>query len=162
MANYAKCQILCNLLFAMFAILFISSRLGVYPIWWVLFASLLCTIVSILLKPGFSAGVLAFCVCMHVLTRLAERFFFLKQMPELLCLFWQFISENLAIKISMAFFFSFFLHNSLQFRQNLFEFVLLSNSYYGYHSFKLSKKAKHISKWKADHYGYWFIFENCV
>lgn len=33
MANYAKCQILCNLLFAMFAILFISSRLGVYPIW---------------------------------------------------------------------------------------------------------------------------------
>lgn len=36
MANYAKCQILCNLLFAMFAILFISSRLGVYPVWWVL------------------------------------------------------------------------------------------------------------------------------
>ncbi|TNN64432.1 Ceramide synthase 6 [Liparis tanakae] len=33
MANYAKCQILCNLLFAMFAILFISSRLGVYPVW---------------------------------------------------------------------------------------------------------------------------------
>ncbi|MEQ2212057.1 Ceramide synthase 6, partial [Xenoophorus captivus] len=33
MANYAKCQILCNLLFAMFAILFITSRLGVYPIW---------------------------------------------------------------------------------------------------------------------------------
>lgn len=35
-------------------------------------------------------------------------FFFLKQMPELLCLFWQFISENLAIKISMAFFFLLF------------------------------------------------------
>lgn len=35
MANYAKCQILCNLLFAMFAILFISSRLGVYPVWYV-------------------------------------------------------------------------------------------------------------------------------
>ncbi|XP_014915580.1 ceramide synthase 6 isoform X1 [Poecilia latipinna] len=33
MANYAKCQILCNLLFAMFAIIFITSRLGVYPIW---------------------------------------------------------------------------------------------------------------------------------
>ncbi|KAM6985031.1 ceramide synthase 6 [Aplochiton taeniatus] len=33
MANYAKCQRLCNLLFAMFAILFISSRLGLYPIW---------------------------------------------------------------------------------------------------------------------------------
>uniref|UniRef100_A0A8C7ZPM8 Ceramide synthase 6 n=1 Tax=Oryzias sinensis TaxID=183150 RepID=A0A8C7ZPM8_9TELE len=33
MANYARCQILCYLLFAMFAILFISSRLGVYPIW---------------------------------------------------------------------------------------------------------------------------------
>uniref|UniRef100_A0A8C6SZI5 Ceramide synthase 6 n=1 Tax=Neogobius melanostomus TaxID=47308 RepID=A0A8C6SZI5_9GOBI len=33
MANYAKCQILCNLLFAMFAILFICSRLGVYPVW---------------------------------------------------------------------------------------------------------------------------------
>ncbi|XP_054602939.1 ceramide synthase 6 isoform X2 [Nothobranchius furzeri] len=33
MANYAKCQMLCNLLFAMFAILFISFRLGVYPIW---------------------------------------------------------------------------------------------------------------------------------
>lgn len=34
--------------------------------------------------------------------------FFLKQMPELLCLFWQFISKNLAIKISLAFFPSFF------------------------------------------------------
>ncbi|KAF3843054.1 hypothetical protein F7725_001903 [Dissostichus mawsoni] len=33
MANYAKCQILCNLLFAMFAIIFISSRLAVYPVW---------------------------------------------------------------------------------------------------------------------------------
>lgn len=36
MANYAKCQILCNLLFAMFTVLFMSSRLGVYPVWWVL------------------------------------------------------------------------------------------------------------------------------
>lgn len=162
MANYAKCQILCNLLFAMFAILFISSRLGVYPIWWVLFASLLCTIVSILLKPGFSAGVLAFCVCMHVLTRLAERFFFFKADAWVALLIlaihlWKFSHQDLN-----GFFFFFFLHNSLQFRQNLFEFVLLSNSYYGYHSFKLSKKAKPISKWKADHYGYWFIFENCV
>ncbi|XP_054644429.1 ceramide synthase 6 isoform X3 [Dunckerocampus dactyliophorus] len=33
MANYAKCQILCNLLFAMFALVFISSRLAVYPVW---------------------------------------------------------------------------------------------------------------------------------
>ena len=33
MANYAKCQTFCNLLFAMFAILIISSRLGVYPVW---------------------------------------------------------------------------------------------------------------------------------
>uniref|UniRef100_A0AAV2K199 TLC domain-containing protein n=1 Tax=Knipowitschia caucasica TaxID=637954 RepID=A0AAV2K199_KNICA len=33
MANYAKCHLLCNLLFAMFALLFISSRLGVFPIW---------------------------------------------------------------------------------------------------------------------------------
>lgn len=40
MANYAKCQILCNLLFAMFAILFISSRLGVYPVWYVPLLSL--------------------------------------------------------------------------------------------------------------------------
>uniref|UniRef100_A0A8C7JJJ9 Ceramide synthase 6 n=1 Tax=Oncorhynchus kisutch TaxID=8019 RepID=A0A8C7JJJ9_ONCKI len=34
MANYAKCQRLCNLLFVMFAMVFISSRLGVYPVWW--------------------------------------------------------------------------------------------------------------------------------
>ncbi|KAG7280406.1 hypothetical protein CRUP_028146 [Coryphaenoides rupestris] len=33
MANYAKCQTLCNFLFAVFAILFISSRLGVFPVW---------------------------------------------------------------------------------------------------------------------------------
>ncbi|XP_065108391.1 ceramide synthase 6 [Paramisgurnus dabryanus] len=33
MANYAKCQRLCNLLFVMFALVFISSRLGVYPVW---------------------------------------------------------------------------------------------------------------------------------
>uniref|UniRef100_A0A8C9V798 Ceramide synthase 6 n=1 Tax=Scleropages formosus TaxID=113540 RepID=A0A8C9V798_SCLFO len=33
MANYAKCQRLCNLIFVMFAMVFISSRLGVYPIW---------------------------------------------------------------------------------------------------------------------------------
>ncbi|CAB1346657.1 unnamed protein product [Coregonus sp. 'balchen'] len=33
MANYAKCQRLCNLLFVMFAMVFISSRLGVYPVW---------------------------------------------------------------------------------------------------------------------------------
>lgn len=33
MANYAKCQTLCNLLFAVFSILFISSRLGVLPVW---------------------------------------------------------------------------------------------------------------------------------
>uniref|UniRef100_A0A8C7S611 Ceramide synthase 6 n=1 Tax=Oncorhynchus mykiss TaxID=8022 RepID=A0A8C7S611_ONCMY len=32
MANYAKCQRLCNLLFVMFAMVFISSRLGVYPV----------------------------------------------------------------------------------------------------------------------------------
>ncbi|KAI2660894.1 Ceramide synthase 6 [Labeo rohita] len=50
MANYAKCQRLCNVLFVMFALVFISSRLGVilnttvfesweivgpYPSWWV-------------------------------------------------------------------------------------------------------------------------------
>ncbi|KAG7254052.1 hypothetical protein CRUP_030173 [Coryphaenoides rupestris] len=33
MANYAKCQTLYNFLFAVFAILFISSRLGVFPVW---------------------------------------------------------------------------------------------------------------------------------
>ncbi|RXN36024.1 ceramide synthase 6 isoform X2 [Labeo rohita] len=33
MANYAKCQRLCNVLFVMFALVFISSRLGVYPVW---------------------------------------------------------------------------------------------------------------------------------
>uniref|UniRef100_A0A3B3QAV1 Ceramide synthase 6 n=1 Tax=Paramormyrops kingsleyae TaxID=1676925 RepID=A0A3B3QAV1_9TELE len=33
MANYAKCQRLCNVIFVMFALVFISSRLGVYPIW---------------------------------------------------------------------------------------------------------------------------------
>ncbi|CAB1328470.1 unnamed protein product, partial [Coregonus sp. 'balchen'] len=33
MANYAKFQRLCNLLFVMFAMVFISSRLGVYPVW---------------------------------------------------------------------------------------------------------------------------------
>ncbi|XDV29985.1 hypothetical protein PO909_032997, partial [Leuciscus waleckii] len=33
MANYSKCQRLCNVLFIMFALVFISSRLGVYPVW---------------------------------------------------------------------------------------------------------------------------------
>ncbi|KAA0715432.1 Ceramide synthase 6 [Triplophysa tibetana] len=33
MANYAKCRRLCNILFVMFALVFISSRLGVYPLW---------------------------------------------------------------------------------------------------------------------------------
>ncbi|XP_016104633.1 ceramide synthase 6-like isoform X2 [Sinocyclocheilus grahami] len=33
MANYGKCQRLCNVLFVMFALVFISSRLGVYPVW---------------------------------------------------------------------------------------------------------------------------------
>ncbi|XP_026866005.2 ceramide synthase 6 isoform X2 [Electrophorus electricus] len=33
MANYAKCQRLCNVLFVMFALVFISSRLGLYPVW---------------------------------------------------------------------------------------------------------------------------------
>ncbi|XP_048835185.1 ceramide synthase 6 isoform X6 [Brienomyrus brachyistius] len=33
MANYAKCQRLCNVIFVMFALVFTSSRLGVYPIW---------------------------------------------------------------------------------------------------------------------------------
>ncbi|XP_041057168.1 ceramide synthase 6 isoform X4 [Carcharodon carcharias] len=33
MANYAKCQRLCDLLFVMFGLLFISTRLGLYPIW---------------------------------------------------------------------------------------------------------------------------------
>ncbi|CAL8390716.1 ceramide synthase 6 isoform X1 [Gadus morhua] len=33
MANYARCQTLCNFLFAMFSMFFISSRLGVLPIW---------------------------------------------------------------------------------------------------------------------------------
>ncbi|KAJ3591659.1 hypothetical protein NHX12_006791 [Muraenolepis orangiensis] len=33
MANYAKCQTLCNILFAVFALLFISSRLGLFPVW---------------------------------------------------------------------------------------------------------------------------------
>ncbi|KAI4887078.1 hypothetical protein NFI96_013970 [Prochilodus magdalenae] len=33
MANYAKCQRLCNVLFIMFALVFISSRLGIYPVW---------------------------------------------------------------------------------------------------------------------------------
>lgn len=33
MANYAKFQRLCNLLFVMFAMVFVSSRLGVYPVW---------------------------------------------------------------------------------------------------------------------------------
>ncbi|XP_059356587.1 ceramide synthase 6-like isoform X2 [Carassius carassius] len=33
MANYAKCQRLCSVLFVMFALVFISSRLGVYPVW---------------------------------------------------------------------------------------------------------------------------------
>uniref|UniRef100_A0AAY4B410 Ceramide synthase 6 n=1 Tax=Denticeps clupeoides TaxID=299321 RepID=A0AAY4B410_9TELE len=33
MANYAKCQRLCNLLFVMFALVFVSSRLGVFPVW---------------------------------------------------------------------------------------------------------------------------------
>ncbi|MBN3300226.1 CERS6 synthase, partial [Amia calva] len=33
MANYAKCQRLCDLMFVMFALVFISTRLGVYPVW---------------------------------------------------------------------------------------------------------------------------------
>ncbi|KAG5283244.1 hypothetical protein AALO_G00039970 [Alosa alosa] len=33
MANYAKCQKLCNLLFVMFALVFMSSRLGIFPVW---------------------------------------------------------------------------------------------------------------------------------
>ncbi|KAM9486772.1 ceramide synthase 6 isoform 1-T1 [Clarias gariepinus] len=33
MANYAKYQRLCNVLFIMFALVFISSRLGLYPVW---------------------------------------------------------------------------------------------------------------------------------
>ncbi|XP_049340817.1 ceramide synthase 6 isoform X2 [Astyanax mexicanus] len=33
MANYAKSQRLCNVLFIMFALVFISSRLGIYPVW---------------------------------------------------------------------------------------------------------------------------------
>nr|XP_023653417.1 ceramide synthase 6 [Paramormyrops kingsleyae] len=33
MANYAKCQRVCNVIFVMFALVFVSSRLGVYPIW---------------------------------------------------------------------------------------------------------------------------------
>lgn len=33
MANYAKCQRLCNLLFIVFALVFLASRLGVFPIW---------------------------------------------------------------------------------------------------------------------------------
>lgn len=55
MANYAKCQLLCNLLFAMFGILFISSRLGVYPVWYVLMLFyLLPTVISILLLADFT------------------------------------------------------------------------------------------------------------
>uniref|UniRef100_A0A8C4SKP5 Ceramide synthase 6 n=1 Tax=Erpetoichthys calabaricus TaxID=27687 RepID=A0A8C4SKP5_ERPCA len=33
MANYAKCQRLCDVLFVMFALVFIITRLGIYPIW---------------------------------------------------------------------------------------------------------------------------------
>uniref|UniRef100_A0A8B9NS63 Ceramide synthase 6 n=1 Tax=Apteryx owenii TaxID=8824 RepID=A0A8B9NS63_APTOW len=33
MANYCKCQKLSDLLFLMFAIVFIVSRLGIYPLW---------------------------------------------------------------------------------------------------------------------------------
>lgn len=33
MANYAKCQRLCELLFVIFSLVFISTRLGLYPIW---------------------------------------------------------------------------------------------------------------------------------
>ncbi|XP_043549862.1 ceramide synthase 6 isoform X3 [Chiloscyllium plagiosum] len=33
MANYAKCQRLCDLLFVMFGLLFVSTRLGLYPMW---------------------------------------------------------------------------------------------------------------------------------
>nr|QFF91223.1 ceramide synthase 5-like 1 isoform 1 [Potamotrygon motoro] len=33
MANYAKCQRLCDLLFVMFSLVFISTRLGLFPIW---------------------------------------------------------------------------------------------------------------------------------
>uniref|UniRef100_W5MNR4 Ceramide synthase 6 n=1 Tax=Lepisosteus oculatus TaxID=7918 RepID=W5MNR4_LEPOC len=33
MANYAKCQRLCDLIFVMFALVFISTRLGIYPVW---------------------------------------------------------------------------------------------------------------------------------
>ncbi|GCB64994.1 hypothetical protein scyTo_0014838, partial [Scyliorhinus torazame] len=33
MANYTKCQRLCDLLFVIFGLLFISTRLGLYPIW---------------------------------------------------------------------------------------------------------------------------------
>lgn len=64
MANYAKCQILCNLLFAMFAILFISSRLGVYPLWYVLFFFPLTTVMAILLSH-FRAAVIQSCICLH-------------------------------------------------------------------------------------------------
>lgn len=33
MANYCKCQKLSDLLFLTFAVVFIVSRLGIYPLW---------------------------------------------------------------------------------------------------------------------------------
>lgn len=33
MANYAKFQKMCDLLFVMFAMVFITTRLGIFPVW---------------------------------------------------------------------------------------------------------------------------------
>lgn len=164
MANYAKCQILCNLLFAMFAILFISSRLGVYPVWWVSFSSM-CTTASILeqcyrdiciqYRPYRQPEAFKTCA--------ADAWAALQIMADHA---WKCMSVQ---RRSQCFFFLFCFFFFTTFSTTVCSsgtslwILLLSNSYYGYSSFDLSKKAKQkISKWKADDCGYCFIIENSV
>lgn len=78
MANYAKCQILCNLLFAMFAILFISSRLGVYPVWYVPLLFLFLFATTVIRLGADSISGVSICLFLCVFSRNAE-----KENPEI-------------------------------------------------------------------------------